>query len=598
MTHPRSASRYPLKGATRCGPAKPVPPGSRLRHLAHRQSGSVLVQAAMTLGIAAILLVGLDLGYLFFMKRELQKTADLAALAAAPHVQASSCASAQTVALEHVTHNLEGYTPTVVCGRWDPAYAVEAHFNAGETEFNAVRVGFSATPPALLPLDMDRTIAVTAVASIDPPVAAFTVGSRLLRLEAGSLLPSILGVLGVGLSDVDILSYQGLSNASITPAGLLEALGIPVTTDLDVGTLNALADIQNLSLGTLLNASLTALQAQGDAANAQAALLSHLIAHLSADALATEIPLFGNDDTPGVLLGLDNTGSSALDAEVNLLSLAGTALSVANGSHLVALPELSIPLLGVEARASVVEPPAVGIGGIGTVARTAQIRLYLRAQTDEIPLVGGLLGLLGTGLDLPLILELVQSTGELTAVDCQSERQNASIAVSAAPVALCIGRFQDMTSVSDSNLLHFFSENNRCVADGSGVIPDASAGVREHQILSVLDLFGVPIVPPARVALPLLSSQAPVDTGPLNEPSDPPDGTHQATVGGASFGVSQTVSSITDALLSEGLGDVLATLDPILNAVVQSLLDVLGLNLGETDVEVLSVSCGKAKLVY
>lgn len=558
----------------------------------------MLVQAAITLGIAAILLVGLDLGYLFFMKRELQKTADLAALAAAPHVQASSCADAQTVALEHVTHNLEGYTPTVVCGRWDPAYAVEAHFNAGETEFNAVRVSFSATPPALLPLDMDRTIAVTAVASIDPPVAAFTVGSRLLRLEAGSLLPSILGVLGVGLSDVDILSYQGLSNASITPAGLLEALGIPVTTDLDVGTLNALADIQNLSLGTLLNASLTALQAQGNAANAQVALLSHLIAHLSAGALATQIPLFGNDDTPGVLLGLDNSGTSALDAEVNLLSLVGTALSVANGSHLVALPELSIPLLGVVAQASIVEPPAMGIGGIGTVARTAQIRLYLRAQTDEIPLVGGLLGLLGTGLDLPLILELVQSTGELTAVDCQSERQNASIAVSAAPVALCIGRFQDMTSVSDSDQLHFFSENNRCVADGSGVIPDASAGVRDHQILSVLNILGVPIVPPARVALPLLSSQAPVDTGPLNEPSDPPDGTHQATVGGASFGVSQTVSSITDALLGEGLGDVLATLDPILNAVVQSLLDVLGLNLGETDVEVLSVSCGKGKLVY
>ncbi|MCB4363210.1 hypothetical protein KIH07_05655 [Hydrogenophaga taeniospiralis] len=567
-----------------------------MEHLARRQAGSVLVQAAMTLGIAAFLLVGLDLGYLFFMKRELQKTADLAALAAAPHVQASNCAPAQAVALEHVTHNLEGYTPTVVCGHWDPTYTAEKAFSAGD--FNAVRVSFNATPPALLPLDMDRSIYVEAVTTIDPPVAAFTVGSRLLRLEAGSLLPSILGVLGVDLDDTDILSYQGLANALITPAGLLEALGIPVTTDLDVGTLNALADIQNLSLGTLLNASVTALQAQGSAADAQVALLTHLIAHLSADALNTQIPLFGNGDTPGVLLGLDSSGTSALDAEVDLLSLVGTALTVANGEHLVDLPDLSIPTLGVAARASVVEPPAVGIGGIGTVAHTAQIRLYLRAQTDEIPLVGGLLGLLGTGLDLPLILELVQSTGTLTAVDCQSERQNASIAVSSAPVALCIGRFQDMTSVSDSNNDHFFSENNRCVADGGNGVPDAPDGVRDHQILSVLDLFGLPIIPPARVALPLLSSQAPVNTGPLNEPSDPLDGTHQATVSAASLGVSQTVSSITDALLGEGLGDVLATLDPILDAIVQSLLDVLGLNLGETDVEVLSVSCGKARLVY
>lgn len=596
MTHPRSASRHPLQGAARCGPAKPVPPGSRVEHLARRQGGSVLVQAAMTLGIAAILLVGLDLGYLFFMKRELQKTADLAALAAAPHVQASNCAPAQAVALEHVTHNLEGYTPTVVCGHWDPTYTAERAFSAGD--FNAVRVSFNATPPALLPLDMDRSIYVEAVTTIDPPVAAFTVGSRLLRLEAGSLLPSILGVLGVDLDDTDILSYQGLANALITPAGLLEALGIPVTTDLDVGTLNALADIQNLSLGTLLNASVTALQAQGSAADAQVALLTHLIAHLSADALNTQIPLFGNGDTPGVLLGLDNSGTSALDAEVDLLSLVGTALTVANGEHLVDLPDLSIPTLGVAARASVVEPPAVGIGGIGTVAHTAQIRLYLRAQTDEIPLVGGLLGLLGTGLDLPLILELVQSTGTLTAVDCQSERQNASIAVSSAPVALCIGRFQDMTSVSDSNNDHFFSANNRCVADGGNGVPDAPDGVRDHQILSVLSILGVPLIPPARVGLPLLSSQAPVNTGPLNEPSDPLDGTHRTTVSATSVGVSQTVSSITDALLGEGLGDVLATLDPILDAIVQSLLDVLGLNLGETDVEVLSVSCGKARLVY
>jgi hypothetical protein len=34
MNHPRLASLDPLKGATRCGPAKPVPPRSGLRHFA------------------------------------------------------------------------------------------------------------------------------------------------------------------------------------------------------------------------------------------------------------------------------------------------------------------------------------------------------------------------------------------------------------------------------------------------------------------------------------------------------------------------------------------------------------------------------------
>ena len=58
-----------------------------------RQSGAVAMLGALWLMIAVICLATIDVGNVFWQKRELQKIADLAALAGASGPLASSCSS-------------------------------------------------------------------------------------------------------------------------------------------------------------------------------------------------------------------------------------------------------------------------------------------------------------------------------------------------------------------------------------------------------------------------------------------------------------------------------------------------------------------------
>lgn len=581
-----------------------------------RDRGSILINTAVALSLIAITLVGTELGYLFYMKREFQKAVDLAALAGAqqltPSATSSNCGVAIGAASTNAGQNLSGVAINPPeCGSWEPSGPTGGnagcfssstdHFMPDGTPSNAVRVRIEKAPATLFPFFAgDRTICVQAVAVLDAPVAAFTVGSRLLRLEDNTLLPNLLKAVGVDLSPTDLLSYRGLANTSITPSGLLAALGVPINGDLDVGTLNQLASIQNLTLGGLIDATITALQNQGGTVSASIGLLQQLRTRLSAEALAAHVKLFGNEASPGILVGLDTTGNAALNAQVDLLSLVTAGASIANGKNLIAIDNLGIGILGVQAKASVIEPPSIGIGGVGTIARTAQIRVYLRITP---PLLG---------LDLPLILELAQSTGELKNINCKIPRHNATIAVSSSQVNACLGRFHDMTTESDTNSSHFFTENNRCAPNSSGVFPDSAEGVRRHRILNVLGLGAVSAS--ARVGLPVLASQAPVETDPpLNVPSSPSDGTSQTTINATGINLAQIVSNVAKAVTDGILGDlggqglglllgaILSLLDPvldILSQVLAGLLSTLGISIGQTDVSLLSVDCGVAKLVH
>lgn len=576
-----------------------------------RDRGSILINTAVALSLIAITLVGTELGYLFYMKREFQKAVDLSALAGAqqltPSATSSNCGAAIGAANTNAGQNLSGVAINPPeCGSWEPSGPTGGnagcfssstdHFKPDGTPSNAVRVRIEKAPPTLLPFFAgDRTICVQAVAVLDAPVAAFTVGSRLLRLEDNTLLPNLLKAVGVDLSPTDLLSYRGLANTSITPSGLLAALGVPINGDLDVGTLNQLASIQNLTLGGLIDATVIALQNQGGAVSTSIGLLQRLRTDLSVPALATKVKLFGNETTPGILVGLDQTGNSALNANVDVLSLVTAGASVANGKNLVALGSLGIAGL-IEAKASVIEPPAIGIGAIGATAKTAQIRAYIRVK---------ILGL----LDLPLILELAQSTGQLKTINCQAPRHSATIAVSSSQANICLGRFHDMLSEADGESARFFTQNNRCTPDSSGEFPDSIDGVRRHRILDVLGVLGIGAVSAkARAGIAVAATNEPILTGTLYPP---PDGPSQTTITSPGIDLASTVGNIVDAVVGDlkdqGLvGLLLSTvtdllLTPLLNVlsdVLAALLSTLGLSLGQTDVSLLSIDCGVAKLVH
>ncbi len=534
-----------------------------------RQRGSVLIAAAGAMLVSVILLASADIGHLFYMKRELQKTADLAALAGAQQLDPDSCDAATAAAIGNANANLQRYgltmssSPAPVCGRWDPnpdpakntVLAMEPptesyggkggqkYFGTPKNSvgFNAVKVVISQSTPALLPFLGNRTITAEAIATREDAVASFTVGSRLIRLYPGSLLYNLLASVGVSPSRLDVLSSAGLANVSLTPAGLLQALGLPATAILDVGTPSEAAALKNLTLGQLLGAMIDVLSLE-HVAGAQLDALKLLEAELRAipsnSPLDLPVRLFGTQTEPGIFAHITTPNPmAALTANVNVLDLVGTAISVANGDNLIDIPDLNVAGL-VRGKIRIVEPPTIAIGGIGTSANSAQVRVYLRVGTSTVPLVGGLLNSLGIVVDLPIILEVAQSTGVLQDMCSASlQERQASLSVQSAVANLCLGSFPNMgTPASDD----FFSSTNAC-----------TSLVGRHKVLDVLGLLPVQ----AKVEAPILPSSS-VDvvlTAPL-----PPDAAQVVTVSpDDNIDLTQLGYTIASAVGNGLLGDVL-----------------------------------------
>jgi len=546
------------------------------------QRGSIAVSTAFAVLIGLVVLLSVQIGYLFYMKRELQKAADLSALSAvqvlAPTGALADCLSAsspvQAAAKASAVANVPGFVDpvtandvTVECKYWDPTRAdpTGKHlFEPTDGLVNAVQVNIDKTLSALVPGVVSGWAGgaranVTAVASLTAPAASFSVGSRLLSVSDG-LLGALLKTVGVDISAVKVLDSNGLATLRVTPAGLLQALGISPSVIADIGTPEQLVAIGQVNLSDLLNASLTAVQRSADTANVQLGLFANAIdALVDVPALDIPVKLFGD----GGILALANIGDiqSALHADIGVAEFVKTALMVSNGTNLV---DLNLTLLGglgaadgklTGVRVKIVEPPTMAWGGEGTVARNTGVKVYLDLK---IPLVGGLLDLLG----IPLLNQTIV---------LETSRSHATLEKLCRPPLLA-----SQASFGVSWSLTRVCRQTAPGVDTCGVSP--MTGTR-HDIL-------------------------------LTEPPSP-DFTQ--VVQANDVGVATLVNDIVNLLLdSLGpvlgglgkllLGPILALLNPLLQGIVepllQAVLQLLGLNLGETDLSLLSVDCGKPRLVY
>lgn len=426
--------------------------------LPHRQRGSVAIVSVIFVMVAVILGLAIDTGYVFYVKRNLQKVADLAALAGAQSLP--DCTQITASVQTNLKANLSAADYLTVsqdkiqCGTWTAGARTLSSFTAGSTNANAVLVQLSKSVPSLFAGIGTRVVQVDAVARSAAPVAAFTVGSGLLRMDSTGLLPQLLANIGVDPTSIDLVSYAGLANANITPAGLLQQLGIPVTANIDVATLNSLATIQHLTIGQLLDASKSYVVSQYGTANLAVSALSTLQAELGVAALNLPIQLLGNGTTPGIFANITSANgspdvASALNAQVNVLDLVNTMLGVATGSGAVSIPTTNLNVLGssVSGNVSVIQPPAIGIGGVGTTASDAQVRVRLDISTSGVPLLGSLIN-----VNLPLIIEVAQSTGTLSHM-CEAglPANEAEIDVSSGVANLCVGSFKNGVLDSQSS---------------------------------------------------------------------------------------------------------------------------------------------------
>lgn len=541
-----------------------------------RQRGSMTVAIIFVVIVGVVLLGVAQLGYAYYMKREMQKAADLAALSAvqvlglgAPADCARAQAAGQAAVLANVPNILETFAATdvtVECKVWDTSRAdadgMYVFDPASGQAPNALRITLSKSLRSLLPGIADGApVRVVSVATSTQPVAVFTVGSRLLRLQRGGLLSQLLATVGATPAQLDVLDAAGLANVNITPSGLLEALGLPVSVATGVGTAEQLAALNNLTLGQLLQATLTVMNKAGGTAGASVGLLTDAInVVLNVMPLNLPVKLFGD----GGVLDLNVAGgdvNSALQANVNALNVLETALVIANGQNLVDLG-LSVPLLGVQSQVRIVEPPTIGVGGVGAQATSAGIRVYLRANTSNIPLVGPLLAnTLGTRIDLPVIIDVAQSTGTVSKL-CQAPltESQATIDVTSSVANICLGRFPGMTSAVDPVQANFLSITNSCQ-------PGSFAAIQRYQVLNVLNILPLS----SKVTLPIFNSTAPVSVT-LTEPPSP-DST--ATVNATSVDLGALAGNLADAVVGGILGDLIGTGTPLTAAQRTSLATTL-----------------------
>src|SRR5690606_1762110 len=101
------------------------------------------ISVAIVFGTLIVLFIGIELGYLFYQKRELQKAVDLAALAGAQVVQPDNCTGATEAARTNAQSNLPAYatpeTLAIVCGHWDEEHPdPEGKRFTATTPYNAV----------------------------------------------------------------------------------------------------------------------------------------------------------------------------------------------------------------------------------------------------------------------------------------------------------------------------------------------------------------------------------------------------------------------------------------------------------------------------
>lgn len=530
-----------------------------------RQRGSMTVAIVFAVIVGLVLLGVAQLGYAYYMKREMQKATDLAALSAvqvlgmgAPADCARAQAAGQAAVLANVPNILDTFAAgdvTVECKLWDTSRPDASGMylfdpSSGQVP-NALRITLNKTLSSLLPAFIvgGTPVQTISVAANTQPVAVFTVGSRLLRLQKGGLLSQLLATVGATPAQLDILDAAGLASVNITPSGLLEALGLPVSVATGVGTPAQLAALNNLTLGQLLQATLTVMNKAGDTAGASLGLLTNAI-NVVLNVMPVNLPvkLFGD----GGVLDLNVISgdiNSALQANINALNVLETALVIANGQNLVNLG-LNVPLLGVQSQVRIVEPPSIGVGGVGTQATSAGIRVYLRANTSNIPLVGALLAnTLGTKIDLPIIIDVAQSTGTVSKL-CQAPltESQATIDVTSSVANICLGRFPGMSSAVDNVQANFLSITNSCQ-------PSSFAAIQRYQVLNVLGIL--PLT--SKVTLPIFNSTAPVSVT-LTEPPSP---NSTATVNATSINLGALASNLADAVVGGILGDLIGTGTPL-----------------------------------
>lgn len=524
--------------------------------------GGVGVMTAIFGGILCVLAaLAVDVGSISLKARQIQGTADLSAMAAA-HDLARADAAARATASANLS---DVQAVSVVKGGYvaDARIQPSERFSPGAAEPNAARVEVTAPAPLFFGrwvLQRDSvTVRKTATAAIPggQPQAMFSIGSRLASLDGGVANALLSGLLGSHVS-LTVMDYRALAGAQVNLLQFSDALAADI--GLTAGDYDAL-----LKQEVTASQALRALESIAGA-NAKSALSKLTRAPVDAKLKLKDLIGVEADARQGL--------REALNADISALDLIMASLETANGDRQVALDlgaraglaDLDI-LLAIGERPN--KSPWLTITSKGEpIIRTAQARIYLKATTSQK--LNGL-----AQVTLPILIEAASSEAKLSRINCVGA-PSVTVAVRPGVARARIG------AVDESKLKNFKAPLTSSPAT----------------VLSVLKLV-------------TLTAHADLEIADLNWQEaafNASDISNQTVKSVRSRGfVNGLIVSLLQRLEAEvglgplgglGLGDLvgalgllLTPLGPVLDGVVQPLLDLLGLKLGEADVQAHGVQC-------
>lgn len=544
------------------------------------RSGNMTVLFAMGFAVSALVsAVAVDAASLYHERRMIQNGVDLAALSAAGD-PAGAAELAQAALVEAGLLPAGSNTGlTVVTGHYDPDPSIPAasRFTPGVSPTNAVAVSlqrrgqlYFARGWADAPM-----LGAMAIASVTPQVS-FSLGSRLASLNGGIANALLNDLLGTSVS-LTALDYQNLLDAEVDTFAFLDALagrlGVTAGSYDDLLALSADHGTLAAALADLLGgvARTTMLKLAGSAGHNGAVPLSKLF----------DLGQLGQ-------LAIGSGAGEGLFTTLSALELLGASAALGNGDRQVSLAlTAGIPgLVGISASLAVGEPAQGGgwfaIGGVGTVVRTAQLRLRLVAE------IQGSGALVGAPIRLPLYLELAHSEAVVGAATCPSTAApsgTASILTRPGALRLMVGEVDGAT----------FGDFNTTPTVGPAQLVEVK-------------LLGLTVLKVLASALVEVAQTTPV---PLDFSSSDITGSVVHTARTTTMASSLTGSLLDNLVLDVpvlGLGlnlaslaslldTILSPLAPTLDLVLVRLLEGLGLSLGEADVTVYGVRCSHPVLV-
>lgn len=520
--------------------------------------GSVAIMSAFLAFVGCVVAaLAIDLGSLALNARRLQGAADLAAMAAAAdigHAQATAVGTAEA--------NTPGavVTTEVVVGRYtaDAAIAPEARFVGGGADSNAVRVTLRTAAPiyfgALILGRNSVPVERSATAALDEqPRAMFSIGSRLAKLDGGVANDLLSALTGSSVS-LTAMDYNALAATEINLLAFSDALA----TELDVtaGDYDALLS-RHIDAGRALSVMEGLIGDQSDSA----------LSELAAAAVGVDIQL---DQLIGVEAGAPEGLGGALNASVSALDLASAMLEIGGGDRQLALG-LDVPAGVAELKTSLAigerpnNSPWLAVTREGTpIIRTSQARLYVRARTSQ-----KLAGL--AQVNLPILIELASSEARLNKIDCSPSR-SVTLGVRPGVAKASVG------AINEADLDDFTKDLNPTPAT----------------VVSVLGLVTVKASAQIEAAdqgfTPVHFSDADISARTIK--SVHATGIANGIVVSLLQRLNLDVNGLNLGGLTQALGVLLTPLGPLLDGVINPVLDTLGLKFGEADVRVHGAQCG------